>query len=120
MNKIEEINSLKKTIEIYIEGTKTGNIEKLKEVFYSDAIMSGYLFDNPMICGTTQPFYNDIEGKNASSEYNPQITNVDITNKVACATLIEMDLHGANFVNYFHLQKIKGEWKIVSKLFTSI
>lgn len=120
MNNLHEIESVRRTMNLYIEGTKTGNVEKLKKVFHSKAIMSGNLMGKKMICGTTEPFYNDINGKTAQPEYNAQIVKIDITVDIASTTLVETDLHGVDFINYYHLQKIEGEWKIVSKLFTSV
>lgn len=119
MNNINEIKLVRKAMELYIEGTKTGDVDKLKKVFYSEAIMSGNLMGNQLICGTPEPFYNDIKGKIAPPEYDAQITSIDITDEIARATLVEIGLLGINFVNYFHLQKIDGQWRIVSKLFTS-
>lgn len=119
MNNVNEISAVRKKIELYIEGTKTGDVNKLKQVFYDNAIMSGYLMNNQMICSTPEPFFNDIQGKMASLEYDAQIINIDITNEIASAVLVETGLHGIDFVNYFHLQKIDNEWRIVSKLFTS-
>lgn len=120
MNNIDEITSIRSTIELYIDGTKKADIEKLRYVFDSKAVMSGYLVDNQMTCASTELFFNDIKGKQISPKYDAQIVSIDITDKIATATLIEKDLLGLNFVNYFHLQKIDEKWKIVSKCFTSL
>ncbi len=120
MNNLYDIESVRKIMNLYIEGTKTGDVEKLKKVFHSEAIMSGNLMDKQMVCGTPQTFYNDIDGKIAPPEYDAQIVNIDITGEIASSTLVETGLLGIDFVNYYHLQRIDGQWKIVSKLFTSI
>ncbi|WP_459195554.1 nuclear transport factor 2 family protein [Wukongibacter baidiensis] len=120
MNNLYEVESVRRTMNLYIEGTKTGDVEKLKKVFHSEAIMSGNLMDKQMVCGTPQAFYDDIDGKIAPPEYDAQIVNIDITGEIASTTLVETGLLGINFVNYYHLQRIDGQWKIVSKLFTSI
>ena len=119
MKTIDSIKDVRQVIDSYIAGTKTGNVKRLKEVFHGDAIMSGNLMGNIMVCSTTTPFFKDIEGETAPAEYDAQITSIVVDGNIASATLIEKGLKGTGFINHFHLVKIEGTWKIVSKLFIS-
>ena len=36
---------------------------------------------------------------------------------MASVTLVEEDFLGSGFVDFFHLIRVEGEWKIISKTF---
>lgn len=120
MKDTKDIISVRNTVKQYIDGTKEANVEKLREVFYENATMTGTLIDNQISCANVEVFLNDIKGKEISSKYNAQIVNIDISENIAIVTMIENELMGLDFMNYFHLQKIENQWKIVSKLFTTL
>lgn len=113
----KEIQSL---IEKYVEGTRTGNVNMLKTVFHSNAVMSGDLGPNKLVSDSPNLFFNDIEGYVAPESYDYLIENIKVEGEIASAELKEFNLKGHNFVNCFQLQKIDNQWKIVSKLFTSL
>lgn len=112
------IHDVKKVIEKYIEGTKTGNVEMLRGVFHSNAIMSGDLFGKQLVIGSPKLFFKDVEGEVASSDYKAEIATIDVVGQTASVNLIERNLKGANFSNWFHLQNVEGQWLIISKLFS--
>lgn len=108
----------------YIDGVYQGNVEKLKGFFHEKAVMNGFLGEQ-MLIGGPEPFFEDI-GKNPSMSkmdipYNGEITSIEITGLTANVTIKETGFAGIyNFINYFHLMKVDGEWKIMSKIFTSV
>lgn len=114
MKKIEEI------IELYVKGTKTGDVDLLKSIFHKHAIMSGDLGINKIVVGSPEIFFNDIKGEVSDEAYNYEIVNISKHQEIATASLKEYNLKGNDFVNIFQFQKINSEWKIISKLFTSL
>ena len=68
MKRIEEFNLVREVIERYVQGTRTGNVEILKQVFHPNAVMSGYLGPDLLI-GSTQPFYDHVTSNPVESEY---------------------------------------------------
>lgn len=114
------METVKKVIQTYIQGTKTGDTKLLKSVFHEKAILSGDLGPQKLVGESPEIFFRDIEGYKAPETYQAVIGEITITGEIASATIEERGLKNANFVNVFHLQQIDGEWKIISKLFTTL
>lgn len=114
----ESMKDVVNVINMYIEGTRTGNTDMIRKSFHPDALMSGYMGPKCLI-GDITPFTNHVEtsGKPATPPYQGHMISLDITGNIASAKVVEDDLYGMDFVNFFHLMSVDGEWKIVSKLF---
>ena len=102
----------------YVEGMRTHDVETLKQGFHDQAILCGYLGDH-LIAGPIGELYDW-----ASANPSPAITGdaftcdilgIEVTGRVATATVRESDAHGT-VIDYFHLLKIGNTWSIVSKL----
>ena len=109
----------------YMDGTFNGDVELLKSVFHPDAIMTGYMGDQLMI-GDPNPFFEDI-GSNPSMssqgmKYEGKITKLLVNGNIADAVIYETGFYGEGTLeNHFHLLKdANGEWKIISKCFTTV
>lgn len=118
-----EIEAVRKTVQQYIDGSYSGDVDKLRTVFHPKALMSGYL-QGQLLIGDPEPFFANIEKNPSMSEtgvpYKAEIESINVAGQVASVTLVETGFFGAmNFTNYFHLLKDEGEWKIISKTFTS-
>jgi hypothetical protein len=116
----DEKQAIIEVIENYILATKSGDVELLKKVFSEKAMMSGDLPHIKLIVESPEHFFNDIKGKQVSKEYKSEICDVSVYGEIAIGLLKEYNLHGLNFVNHYHLQKIEGDWKIVNKLFSVV
>ncbi len=86
--------------------------------------MAGYLGDELMV-GTPEPFFSDLGGHPSMAEsgapYKAAIEDVHVAGRIASARVEESGFFEAtSFVNYFHLLKAEGEWKIVSKAFQTV
>jgi len=85
--------------------------------------MNGYL-QGQLIQGTPEPFLTSI-GSNPSFAsmnvpYRGEIVAVDVSGDAAGVILKETGFPGiGGFTDYFHLLRLNGEWKIVSKTFVS-
>ncbi|MBU2515233.1 nuclear transport factor 2 family protein [bacterium] len=116
-----ETEKVKAVIESYIEGSRTGNVSLLKDIFHPKAIMSGFLQGQTDI-GTPDPFFEAVEKNPASQQseksYIAEITFLEVTGSVASVVLKEKGFLGLNFTNFFHLLKEEGKWSIISKTFT--
>lgn len=113
------MEEIRKVIELYVEGTRKGDVDLLRSVFHEKAIMSGDLGEIKMVLDSPEHFFRDIDGQVASEAYSYEIYAIAQCADIASARLKENNLKGQNFMNLFQLQKINGEWKIISKLFTS-
>ena len=116
--------AVRAVMERYVEAVYRADIATLRELFHPQASMSGYLGDDLLI-GTPEPFFLDLGSRPSMAEsghaYEGTISNVEAMGKAATATLVEHGFFGAfDFVNYYQLLFIDGEWKILSKAFSAI
>ena len=118
-----EYSAVRGVLEQYIDASYTSDVPSLKTVFHPEALMAGYL-DGALDIGTPEPFYVELEespsAKEAGEPYHAEIAFIHIAGPIASAAIVEDDLLGKNYVNHFQLLKIEGEWRIVSKIYTSV
>ena len=118
-----EEQAVRKVVQQYIEGTYQGNVQALKQCFHAKAVMNGY-FQDQLLLGGPEPFFENIENNPSMAEagapYKGEIVYVDVVGKVAGVTIRETGFAGTMaFTDYFQLIKDQGEWKIISKTFTT-
>jgi hypothetical protein len=116
--------AVKQVLDRYAEAVLKGDATTLVEIFHPEAVMNGYLGDRLLI-GGPQPFFDDIAASPPMVESAPNFrsawSDIHVSGRTATATLHEEGFFGTfDFVNYFHLLKQDGEWKIVSKTFESV
>ena len=58
--------------------------------------------------------------KDAGENYQAEIGFIHIAGRIASAAIVEDSLLGVDYVNHFHLLKIEGQWRIVSKIYTDV
>ena len=124
MNNHAETLEVKKVIQNYIDGTYEADIEKLKGVFHEKAVMNGYLGET-LIIADPSPFIEDMASapsmKSNNDPYQAEIESIYIEGNVASVIVSETGFRGtACLVDLFHLIKTGGEWRIISKVFTTV
>ncbi len=123
MSATTEYAAVRHVLQQYIDASFTADVPSLKSVFHPDALMAGYL-EGVLDVGSPEPFYVDLEENPSSQEtgepYRAEIVFIVVAGPIASAAVAEDDLMGFSFVNHFHLLKIDGKWRIVSKIYTSI
>ena len=118
MNNATEETAIRETINFYVEGMRTHNVETLKRGFNDLAILCGYLGDE-LIAAPIAALYEWVEANPAPSEtgeaFECSILSIEITGRVAAAKMRETAPDSV-FIDYFHLLNDGSEWSIVSKL----
>jgi hypothetical protein len=108
------------TIEKYIEETRLGNVEGLKNLFSPEALMSGF-YESEYYSGSPEAFFEEVRDSPSPSEsgqdYNGEITHTEVIGKIAQVTMKEKGYLGLNFSNLFHLACINDKWLIISKTY---
>jgi len=122
-NPIEE-KAVRELIERYADGTYRADGDALRGVFHEKAVMNGYLGPNLLI-GDPTPFIEDMTGspsmESNNDPYKAEIKEIFVEGNVASVVLYETGFRGdGSLVNYHHCIKTDGEWKIISKLFTTL
>ena len=92
--------------------------ETLKRGFHEQAILCGYLGDD-LIAAPIVALYEWV-GANPAPDvtgepFDCEILNIEVTSRVATATVRETGHDGA-VIDHFHLLKVGERWWIVSKL----
>ena len=114
---------IQKVISHYMTGTFEANGELLKSVFHPSAVMNGFLGDKKLI-GKPEVFIKDVTSKPSmkatGAAYKGEVTDIAVSGKIAAVVFEETGFYGEGaFTNYFHLIEKDGDWKIISKTFTT-
>jgi hypothetical protein len=108
------------TLQLYIDGARTGDVDLVRRAFHPQARMSGFL-QGQLLVGGPEPFYDAVRSAPAPARtgapYRAEIVRLEVAAPAASATLVEPSYLGLHFTNYFHLLRIDGRWQIVSKTF---
>jgi hypothetical protein len=126
VERISDYDAIAAVLTKYVEGIVTGSTKLVREAFHPQATMSGHFLvpDRPgvkafiivpaadAICAYLD---NAPPVAESSPDYQHRIVSIDLCDTVAAATLAERNLEGADFVTYFHLHKVDGQWLIASK-----
>ena len=115
--------AVRMVVQQYIDGTYQGDVKALRDCFHPKAVMNGYLGDQ-LLVGGPEPFFENMEKAPSMAEggapYQGEIASLDVVGNVASVTIKETGFGGTMaFTDYFHLLKDQGEWKIISKTFTT-
>ena len=114
---IDETKAVAVKIHEYARGCQTGDGTYLKAAFHPDARMFGAegseRYDLPIFGGMDTA----VAGQPAP-DLELEILSVDIEGDAACVKVAESHFWGQDFVDFFILNRIDGEWEIVGKSFT--
>jgi hypothetical protein len=115
----QETDQITRAVDLYVEGCRDGDAEKLREAFHPDARMWGSLAGSRVDIPITDMIAM-VDGKpvDVDGSYQAKVTSVEQTDDVALVALQEEGFWGSvSFVNFFALARIEGAWKIVNKAF---
>ncbi len=113
---VRQHDAIAKTLQHYIDGTKSGKGEDMKPAFHKDATIFGYagadLFGGPI-----QQLFDWSDENGPAAELQARIASIDLADTVATVRLELTNLNGARYTDMFTLLKFEGEWQIMSKVF---
>jgi len=113
-----DLQLIEKTINHYFEGMISHNAQSIEKAFHPTAIMKWIEKEE----------YMEVNAVQALSEYlnstqpvktKTKIVAINVVGDAANAQL-ELEYETFYFVDFMHLMKIKGGWKIVSKTYTTV
>jgi len=114
-----EHTAINEVVQLYIDGSRTGDADKLRQAFHPDARMYGSIagqrFDLPIeeLIGLASSQPADVDGT-----YEARIVAVEQIGDAATAAIEETGFWGTlSFTDFFSLSRLDGEWKIVNKTF---
>ncbi len=106
----------------YIECSGTLDAQGLAACFSPDASLNGFLGPQA-VAGSADLYIEDVQRMASAgtdmSAYKAAVTACDATGDIAAATVSMEGFAGTRFVDHLHLVQRDGEWRIVSKIFTT-
>jgi hypothetical protein len=115
----QETEQITGVVDLYVEGCRHGDADRLREAFHEEARMWGSL-GGARIDVPIGEMIAMVDGKpvDIDGSYQATVTSVDQTQDVASVVLEEEGFWGTvSFVDFFALARIDGTWKIVNKTF---
>ena len=111
-----EYDAIIKTVQIYIDGARSGKGEDMKPAFHKDAMMFGYE-GTEFLSSTIQDFFDWHDENGAANDIQAQITSIDLANTVASVRVEIDNWTGDRYTDFFTMLKMDGQWKIMNKVF---
>lgn len=114
-----ERQAIEATINKYIDGIAQHNSDLVAEAFHPEAIMSGHRGDDFSIVPAAKTIVDYMAVippiAETSPDFKGRIISIEQKASMATAIIAEDDLEGLDFITYFHLHKVDGNWLITSK-----
>ena len=114
----DERTAIEAAVQLYIDGSSTGDVSKLEEAFLESAWMYGSLAGQRYDVPIAELFSMVAATPLGSDSYSARIVSVDQIGDAAVVKLAEDGCWGTvSFVDWFSLVKVDGAWKIADKTF---
>jgi hypothetical protein len=113
---ITDADQIAAKIDGYVNGCRTGEGTYFKEAFHPDARMFGIVgedrYDVPIFGGMDAAVAHQ-----PTVDHDAKILSIDVEGDAASVKLAESRFWGMDFIDFFLLSRIDGEWQIVAKSF---
>jgi hypothetical protein len=113
---LSEYDAISRTIQMYVDGGKSGRGDVMKQAFHPDATIFGYIGAD-LFAGPIQGLFDWNDQNGPAKELEGRIASIDIFDTVAAVRLELDNWTGHRFTDLFTLLKVDGEWKIMNKVF---
>jgi hypothetical protein len=117
-----ELAAIRQVAEKYAEGCQTGNIALLRSIFHPQAMMFG-AGDN-VIVTSIEGLYAYIEAneppQKTGEPHQNIVTSIRCEGNAAAVETVQESAYGNDYINFFQLLKIEGQWLIVSKTYNAV
>jgi len=111
-----EADAIAKTVQIYVDGGRSGRGDDMKAAFHPDATIFGYL-GHDLFAGPIQKVFDRIDQNGPATELESRIASLDICETIATVRLELDNWTGHRYTDMLALVKVEGEWKIIRKVF---
>ena len=112
----QEYPAVAQAVNYYLEGGTNNDFDTLKKAFHETATMKFIANGEEYREVNALEFFKNGMKPGPKQNRETRIVSVDIAGDAAFAKL-EIEYPTFTFVDYMHLLKVDGEWKIVSKIF---
>ncbi len=113
---LSEYDAITSTVQVYINGGRTGRADDMKPAFHPDATIFGYVGPD-LFAGPIQQLFDWNDQNGPATELQSRIVSIEIIGTIASVRLELDNWTGHRFTDLFTLLKVDGEWKIMNKVF---
>ncbi len=114
---ITDLQLIEKTISHYFDGMINHNAQSIEKAFHPTASMKWN--DKKYMEVNAVEALSDYVNSNDPVKTRTSIVAINIVGDAANAQL-ELEYETFYFIDFMHLMKIEGEWKIISKTYTTV
>ncbi len=118
----EHVKTIHKVIRDYFDGIYEGNIDKLQDSFAPEARLYGDV-KGVEYAKTLKEYLAGVKSRKSPSElqekFGMEIVGVEVIGKVAIVKA-HLKMLGFNYYDFLSLSIVKGDWKIVNKVFVHV
>ena len=113
---VNEFDAITKTVEIYLDGGRSGKGADMKPAFHADATIFGYVGPD-LFAGSIQGLFDWNDQNGAAAGLEARLGSIDVAGSVANVRVEIDNWTGHRFTDFLNLLKVDGEWKIMNKVF---
>lgn len=115
---VTDRKSIQRVISYYADGGTNGDAQTVAKAFHPSATMK-FIKESQLVDEPIEAFYKNYIRPGVVQQRTVAIDHIDIAGTAASARLT-IDYPTHQFIDYFNLLKIDGQWLVVSKIFHRI
>ena len=124
---LEDYRAIRETVQLYIDGGKSGKADLMDKAFHKDATIYGWMYANPdnptekmELAGSIRLLYDFVNSTDPATNLEGEFIRIDIVGTSANVKLELSDWLGMRFTDTLNLMKKEEGWLIVSKVFNQV
>ncbi len=110
-----DLQLVEKTVNYYLTGLVNNDAKTLKKAYHPTATMK-WIGDDYKEVNAIKGLTEGMDGTPHKEKINTRVVSVNIAGDAASAQL-EIQFPTFTYIDFMHLLKVDGEWKIVSKIY---
>ncbi|MEP3208671.1 MAG: nuclear transport factor 2 family protein [Maribacter sp.] len=111
-----DVQAIEKTLNYYLTGFKNNDAVTLSKAFHPTATMK-WSGENYKEVNAIEALTKGMDGTPKKEKIFTRVVSINATRNAASAQL-EIEFPTFTYIDFMHVLKIDGNWKIVSKIFT--
>jgi len=115
-------NEIKTVVSRYFQGIYNGDSDKLENAFHPQALLFGDIKGEPYF-KTVTDYIDGVKSRRSPNDlgedFKMEILAIEIMGNMATVKT-HSPMLGFNYYDFLSLSLVRGEWKIVNKLFTHV
>lgn len=115
-------NEIKTVVSHYFQGIYNGDSDKLENAFHPQALLFGDINGEPYF-KTVTDYIDGVKSRRSPNDleedFKMEILAIEIMGNMATVKA-HLPMLGFNYYDFLSLSLVRGEWKIVNKLFTHV